>query len=97
MERSGKEQKMEVSDGKNSRLFEGRREADGQGLRAALTENTSCIGCIGYYLIGEQKRICMDTGTIVVFDKPGKRARYGVSACLCWRYVNIVHGFVKGQ
>ena len=39
----------------------------------------------------------MDTGTIVVFDKPGKRARYGVSACLCWKYVNIVHGFVKGQ
>ena len=25
------------------------------------------------YLIGEYKRICMDTGTIVVFDKLGKR------------------------
>ena len=69
---------MEVSDGKNrdcskrdARLMD--RDGTYGGLRAALTENTSCIGCIGYYLIGEHKRICMDTGTIVVFDKPGKR------------------------
>ena len=93
MERSGKEQKMEVSDGKNSRLFERRREADGQGLRAALTENTSCIGLI--YLIGEHKRICMDTGTIVVFDKPRKGHGMGFLRACAREYVNIVHGFVK--
>ena len=38
---------------KEQRLFERRREADGQGLRAALTENTSCIG---YYLIGGRQK-----------------------------------------
>ena len=66
-----------------------------KGPRAALTENTSCIGLI--YLIGEQKRICMDTGTIVVFDKPGKRDGMEFLRACAREYVNIVHGFVKGQ